>query len=67
MEKEYKDITLTCKDCGKEFVFTAGEQKFYDEKGFTNQPQRCKECRDAKKANRNNYRNNRYNDNDRNN
>lgn len=62
MDKEYKDITLTCKDCGKEFVFTAGEQKFYDEKGFTNQPQRCKECRDAKKQNRNNFRNNRYND-----
>lgn len=62
MDKEYNDITLTCKDCGKEFVFTAGEQKFYDEKGFTNQPQRCKECRDAKKQNRNNFRNNRYND-----
>ncbi len=62
MEKEYTDITLTCKDCGKEFVFTTGEQKFYDEKGFTNQPQRCKECRDAKKANRNNYRNDRFND-----
>ncbi len=65
MDKEYKDITLTCKDCGKEFVFTTGEQKFYDEKGFTNQPQRCKECRDNNKRNRNNFRNNRYNDNDR--
>ncbi|MBO5779091.1 MAG: zinc-ribbon domain-containing protein, partial [Clostridia bacterium] len=30
----YQDITLKCKDCGKEFVFTAGEQEFYAEKGF---------------------------------
>ena len=45
----YTDITLKCKDCGADFVFTAGEQEFYAEKGFTNQPQRCKACRDAKK------------------
>lgn len=45
----YQDITLTCKDCGNEFVFTAGEQEFYAEKGFQNQPQRCKACRDARK------------------
>ncbi|MBQ8614683.1 MAG: zinc-ribbon domain containing protein, partial [Ruminiclostridium sp.] len=32
-----------------EFVFTAGEQEFYAEKGFVNEPQRCKSCRDAKK------------------
>ena len=49
MENTYKDITLKCKDCNKEFVFTAGEQQFYAEKGFTNQPVRCKECRNAKK------------------
>lgn len=47
---EYKDKTLICKDCGKEFTFTAGEQEFYAEKGFTNEPQRCAECRKAKKA-----------------
>ena len=46
----YEDKTLTCKECGKEFVFTAGEQEFYAEKGFQNEPQRCKECRDARKA-----------------
>ena len=45
----YQDKTLTCKDCGAEFVFTAGEQEFYAEKGFQNEPQRCKACRDAKK------------------
>ena len=45
----FEDKTLTCKECGKEFIFTAGEQEFYAEKGFQNEPQRCKECRDARK------------------
>lgn len=45
----YTDKTLKCKDCGADFVFTAGEQEFYAEKGFVNEPQRCKACRDAKK------------------
>ena len=45
----YQDKTLKCKDCGNDFVFTAGEQEFYAEKGFQNEPQRCKPCRDAKK------------------
>ena len=46
----YEDKELTCKDCGKTFVFTAGEQEFYAERGFQNEPQRCKACRDARKA-----------------
>lgn len=41
----YEDKTLVCKECGKEFVFTAGEQEFYAERGFQNEPQRCKACR----------------------
>jgi len=45
----FQDKTLKCKDCGQEFVFTAGEQEFYAEKGFSNEPQRCKECRNARK------------------
>src|SRR5699024_770143 len=45
----YEDKTLVCKDCGKEFVFSAGEQEFYASRGFENEPQRCKECRDARK------------------
>lgn len=44
-----EDKTIVCKDCGKEFIFTVGEQEFYKEKGFTNEPVRCKECRDKKK------------------
>ncbi len=46
----YEDKTLVCKDCGNEFVFTAGEQEFYAEKGFENEPTRCKDCRVAHKA-----------------
>ena len=38
----FEDKTLVCKDCGKEFVWTAGEQEFYASRGFENQPQRCK-------------------------
>ena len=45
----HQDKTLVCKDCGQEFVFTASEQDFYEEKGFMNEPQRCKSCRDARK------------------
>lgn len=46
----FEDKTLVCKDCSKDFVFTAGEQEFYSTKGFQNEPSRCKECRDSKKA-----------------
>jgi len=52
----FEDKTLICKDCGKEFIFTAGEQEFYAEKGFQNEPVRCKECRAARKASRNSDR-----------
>lgn len=51
----YEDKTLVCKDCGKEFIFSAGEQEFYAEKGFQNEPLRCKDCRQARK---NSIRNN---------
>lgn len=54
---EKKDKTIVCKDCGQEFVFTVREQEFYEEKGFTNEPVRCKACRDKKKAQHNNNRN----------
>ncbi|NLA33298.1 MAG: cytochrome C551 [Tenericutes bacterium] len=53
---EFKDKTIVCKDCGKEFVFTTGEQEFYKEKGFTNEPVRCKECRYAKRNSSNDRR-----------
>lgn len=50
------DKKIICKDCGKEFIFTEGEQEFYKEKGFENDPVRCPECRKTRKTRRNNYR-----------
>ena len=41
----YEDQNLVCEDCGKEFVFSAGEQEFYAQKGLVNVPKRCPECR----------------------
>ncbi|WP_371366628.1 hypothetical protein SRRS_09120 [Sporomusa rhizae] len=48
-----QDKELTCRDCGANFVFTASEQDFYAEKGFTNEPGRCPECRAARKQQNN--------------
>lgn len=42
------DIEKECPDCGKKFIFSAGEQRFYEEKNLV-PPKRCKECRDARK------------------
>jgi CxxC-x17-CxxC domain-containing protein len=39
------DKHIRCRDCGLEFIFTAGEQGFYIEKGLLNEPQRCGDCR----------------------
>lgn len=41
----FEDKTVVCQDCGQDFIFTIGEQEFYHEKGFENEPKRCKECR----------------------
>src|SRR6188472_2007367 len=46
----YADKTIACRDCGTDFVFTAGEQEFYAQKGFTNEPTRCPSCRKARKS-----------------
>jgi CxxC-x17-CxxC domain-containing protein len=46
----YTDEMLACVDCGREFVFSSGEQRFYEEKGFQNKPNRCQDCRSARKA-----------------
>lgn len=50
----FTEQTLTCVDCGAQFPFTASEQEFFAEKGFTNPPRRCKPCRIEAKANRGN-------------
>jgi len=48
----YADKTLTCRDCGQPFTFTQGEQEFFAQKGFTNEPTRCPDCRAANKRSR---------------
>ena len=45
----YQDEKLICEECGCEFIFTAGEQEFYAEKGLTNRPKRCSVCRKNRK------------------
>jgi CxxC-x17-CxxC domain-containing protein len=42
------DISLTCSDCGQDFTFTAADQAFFQERGYST-PKRCKNCRQAKK------------------
>ncbi len=44
-----KNQKLTCQDCGQEFAFSAGEQKFYEEKGF-DPPKRCQKCRKKRRT-----------------
>jgi CxxC-x17-CxxC domain-containing protein len=49
---EFQDRSIQCIDCHQDFVFTAGEQEFYERKGFKELPKRCKPCREARKARR---------------
>lgn len=44
-DQVYADRTLTCRDCGEAFVFSAGEQAFFASKGLEHDPQRCTGCR----------------------
>jgi CxxC-x17-CxxC domain-containing protein len=48
----FTDKTISCRDCGMDFVFSSGEQQFYQEKGLTHEPQRCPSCRAVAKQNR---------------
>lgn len=45
-----EDKSITCKECGQPFVFTVRDQQFYSEKGFQNEPQRCRDCRQNRKG-----------------
>ena len=42
---EFTDRVLKCNDCGAEFIFTAGEQLFFHDKQFKNDPKHCKQCK----------------------
>jgi len=46
----HADRTLTCVDCGVEFVHSAADQEFYEQKGFTSDPRRCPSCRASRRA-----------------
>ena len=47
----FTDKTLTCKDCNQEFIWTSGEQEFYQTRGLVNEPGRCPSCRATRRAN----------------
>jgi len=49
----FQDKSLQCSDCGTAFTFSAGEQEFFESRGYTNEPKRCPPCRQARKAERN--------------
>lgn len=48
MESEFTDRNIRCVDCGEDFIWTAGEQVFFHDKGLKNEPKRCKPCKQAK-------------------
>ena len=50
----YQDRNLTCVECGQSFIFSADDQSYHAEKGYTNEPKRCTSCREARRANRSN-------------
>jgi len=56
----FQDKTIHCSDCGTDFSFTAGEQEFFQSKGYTNEPKRCLLCRETRKTERNGSRGNSY-------
>ena len=48
----YQDKTSTCQDCGQSFIFSADDQRYHAEKGYTNEPKRCPSCRQSRRASR---------------
>jgi CxxC-x17-CxxC domain-containing protein len=49
----YEERSLTCLDCGQSFTFSADDQAYHAEKGYTNEPKRCPSCRQARRGQRN--------------
>ncbi len=46
----FEDKTIVCMDCGEEFIHSAEDQSRYAERGFTNEPKRCRNCREKRKS-----------------
>jgi hypothetical protein len=51
----FQDRTLTCVDCGQPFTFSADDQQYHREKGYTNEPKRCPNCRQARRSTSGSY------------
>jgi len=52
---EFQDKVLKCVDCGVDFIFTAGEQSFFYDKKFQNEPKRCKACKTRRASGQNSF------------
>ena len=48
----YEDRTLVCVECSQDFIFSADDQSYHSEKGYTNEPKRCPNCRQARRSQR---------------
>jgi len=48
----FQEKSIQCSDCRTTFTFSAGEQEFFQSKGYTNEPKRCTACREARKSQR---------------
>ena len=48
----YQDQTLSCAECGQPFTFSADDQAYHAQKGYTNQPKRCPTCRQSRRDQR---------------
>ncbi len=51
----FEDRTLTCQDCNQPFTFSADDQQYHSEKGYTNEPKRCPSCRQNRRSNGGGY------------
>jgi CxxC-x17-CxxC domain-containing protein len=51
----FQDRTLTCLDCNQPFTFSADDQQYHREKGYTNEPKRCASCRQARRSSNGGY------------
>ncbi|HCV27105.1 MAG TPA: hypothetical protein DGB32_02145, partial [Dehalococcoidia bacterium] len=45
----FQDRNIACVECGQEFVFSADDQQYHSERGYSD-PKRCPSCRAARRA-----------------
>ncbi len=44
MESRFEARVLICNVCGEEFAFTVAAQQYFAERGYSEDPKRCKTC-----------------------